>query len=630
MASKRTSPDSELHNRSKEIFLEACLLDGEERTVFLDSACDSQELRREVESLLEHHNADDGDTDGWISQLPGPKYLESTRSSPDLATRSSPRSPRSSEPRLEVVLPPGTLVATRYRIVARLGGGGMGEVYRAEDLVLHEQVALKFLKPSPSDRWLDEVRLARQVTHPNVCRVFDVGEVEGRPFISMEYVDGEDLASLLNRIGRIPRDRTVFIARQLFSGLAAAHAKGVLHRDLKPANIMIDGRGEVRITDFGIASRESEDTVGPLAGTPAYMAPEQFSGDDVTAQTDLYSLGLVLYELTTGIFPFEGTGRLSFARAHLEDTPAPPSSHVVDIEPVLERIILKCLEKDPAHRPSSALAVAAALPGGDPLRLAVSIGETPSPEMVAEAGGRSRIETRTAAWLGGLAAVLLAFILSFSDAARRLDTAGLSLPPEVLAEKAREKLRAFGWTEPAADEAYGFLENHFPLAETSGDGAGDPSAPGASSILFWYRQSPVPMEPSGLHNITFWGGHVTPYDPALVESGMAMLFLHPRGMLDHLVIRPLKQPARDDPPVDPEAVEQLFDSTVRSAGLDPDRLERIEPDFSPRFFADRRQAFQGTSVARPDLQLDVRLASYAGRLTYFRLSSHRSDAASSS
>ncbi|MEO1370044.1 MAG: hypothetical protein AAFX50_22915, partial [Acidobacteriota bacterium] len=125
--------------------------------------------------------------------------------------------------------------------------------------------------------------------------------------------------------------------------------------------------------------------------------------------------------------------------------------------------------------------------------------------------------------------------------------------------------------------------------------------------------------PSGLHNITFWGGLVTPYDPALDESGMAMLFLHPRGMLDHLTIRPLKQPARGDPPVDPEEVERLFDSTLRSAGLDRERLEMIEPSFAPRFFADRRQALQGTSAGRPDLQLDVRLASYGGRLTYFRL-----------
>ncbi|MEM1179984.1 MAG: serine/threonine-protein kinase [Acidobacteriota bacterium] len=621
MASKRQRSDSKLHGKSKDIFLEAYRLEGEEREAFLKSACGGNaELRAEVDSLLDHHDGSDGDSDGWLSQLSGSQPSVTTRSSPGMPRISPGRSVVGSSADLETTLTPGTLVASRYRIVARLGGGGMGEVYRADDLILQETVALKFLKPSPNDRWLDEVRLARQVTHPNVCRVFDVSEVDGKPFISMEYVDGEDLASLLNRIGRIPRDRTVFIARQLFSGLAAAHAKGVLHRDLKPANIMIDGRGEVRITDFGIASRESEDTVGPLAGTPAYMAPEQFSGEDVTARTDLYSLGLVLYELTTGIFPFDGSGRLAFARAHLEDAPAPPSSHVVDIEPILERIILKCLEKNPADRPSSALAVAAALPGGDPLTLAVSIGETPSPEMVAEAGGRSRIETRTAAWLGGLAAILLALVMALSDASSRLDTAGLTLPPEVLAEKAREKLRAFGWTEPPVDEAWGFLENHLPLQEISAGGElTDPSAPGASSILFWYRQSPIPMEPSGLQNITYWGGHVYPYDPPLIESGMSMVLLHPRGTLDDLSVRPLKQPGLDDTPPSDEDIEALFNGALRSAGLNPDRLTAIEPDFSPRFFADQRLAYRGTSAANPGLELDVRLASYAGRLTYFRL-----------
>src|SRR5271163_3210298 len=158
--------------------------------------------------------------------------------------------------------PPGTLLAERYRILGRLGKGGMGEVYRANDLRLGQTVALKFLPettaqdPAILARFYNEVRIARQVTHPNVCRVFDIGDVEGQPFISMQFVDGENLASLLLRIGRLPPDKAVEMSRRLCAGLAAAHSQGVLHRDLKPANIMIDGRGQVLITDFGLAGIE--------------------------------------------------------------------------------------------------------------------------------------------------------------------------------------------------------------------------------------------------------------------------------------------------------------------------------------------------------------------------------------
>ncbi|MFQ5463178.1 MAG: serine/threonine-protein kinase [Phycisphaerae bacterium] len=184
------------------------------------------------------------------------------------------------------------MLTERYRIVGLLGKGGMGEVYRADDLKLRQSVALKFLPAALSkdsrrlERFHHEVRVARQVSHPNVCRVYDIGEAEGQPFISMEYVDGEDLASLLRRIGRLPQDKVLQIARQICAGLAAAHDKGVLHRDLKPHNVMIDGRGRVRVTDFGLAGFV-EDFAGRdvAAGTPAYMAvvPEYSIRGDIAA-----------------------------------------------------------------------------------------------------------------------------------------------------------------------------------------------------------------------------------------------------------------------------------------------------------------------------------------------------------
>ncbi|MEX2273079.1 MAG: serine/threonine-protein kinase [Vicinamibacterales bacterium] len=200
---------------------------------------------------------------------------------------------------------PGTIVGDRYRIVGLLGRGGMGEVFRADDLRLGQPVALKFLPPT-LDRdpvrlaqFHNEVRTARQVSHSNVCRVYDIGEVDGQHFITMEYVDGEDLSSLIRRIGRLPEDKAIEIARQICAGLHAAHERGLLHRDLKPANIMLDREGRVRITDFSLAAVEGAAT-DIRAGTPAYMAPEQLAGREVTARSDIYALGLVLYELFTG------------------------------------------------------------------------------------------------------------------------------------------------------------------------------------------------------------------------------------------------------------------------------------------------------------------------------------------
>ncbi len=281
--------------------------------------------------------------------------------------------------------PPGTLLAERYRILGRLGKGGMGEVYRANDLRLGQTVALKFLPeataqdPGMLARFYNEVRIARQVTHPNVCRVFDIGDVDGQPFISMQFVDGENLASLLLRIGRLPADKAVEISRRLCAGMAAAHSQGVLHRDLKPANIMIDGRGQVIITDFGLAGLAEEIRGADIhSGTPAYMSPEQLAGKEVSIRSDIYALGLVMYEMFTGNRAFEADTLADLIRLREESRPAEISSRVRDVDPAVERIILKCLDPDPLKRPGGALAISAALPGGDPLAAALAAGETPS------------------------------------------------------------------------------------------------------------------------------------------------------------------------------------------------------------------------------------------------------------
>src|SRR5712691_8667176 len=266
---------------------------------------------------------------------------------------------------------PGVVLADRFRIIGLLGRGGMGEVYRADDLKLGQPVALKFLPGALAgdaallERFHAEARNARQVSHPNVCRVYDIGEVDGQHFLTMEYVDGEDLAALLHRIGRLPATKALEIARQLCAGLAVAHEKGVLHRDLKPSNVMLDGHGRTRITDFGLALRADEVIEWDTSGTPAYMAPEQLDGRGASVRSDLYALGLVLYELFTGKRAFEATSLAELKKQHAEGLPKAPSMHAADIDPAVERAILRCLEKDPQKRPASALQLAAALPGGD-------------------------------------------------------------------------------------------------------------------------------------------------------------------------------------------------------------------------------------------------------------------------
>jgi serine/threonine-protein kinase len=308
----------------------------------------------------------------------------------DVVTVAPPPAGAIAEGRFQI----GTVVAGRYRILGLLGRGGMGEVYRAHDLELEQQVALKFLPDALGRdgaavaRFHNEVRIARQVTHPNVCRVHDIGEADGVPFISMEFIDGEDLATLLERIGRLAQDKGIEVAHGLCAGLAAAHARGVLHRDLKPANIMLNRAGRVLITDFGLAGVAAEFRgADVVAGTPAYMAPEQLQGREVTARSDIYALGLVLYEIFTGTRVFRGLARSAVAA---------PSLSVKELSPAIDRIVLACLHDDPERRPPSAGAIAQALPGADPLAAAMRAGQTPSPEMVAASRATATLSVRGA------------------------------------------------------------------------------------------------------------------------------------------------------------------------------------------------------------------------------------------
>ena len=242
----------------------------------------------------------------------------------------------------------------------------------------------------------------------------------------MEYVDGEDLARLLRRIGRLAPDKAVDFARGIAAGLAAAHAKGILHRDLKPANVMIDSRGDARIMDFGLALAAGEDD-GTISGTPAYMAPEQLEGEPASVQSDLYALGLVMYELFTGKRAHAARTMPERIRDITSEINS-PSSLIRDIDPAVERIILRCLARDPAQRPASAREVIHSLPGGDPLAAALAAGETPSPRLIAAAGSEGTLPRWQAWTMLGAIAVLLTALTAF-----RISTAPeLALPPDAL------------------------------------------------------------------------------------------------------------------------------------------------------------------------------------------------------
>ena len=508
---------------------------------------------------------------------------------------------------------PGTVVAGRYRILGLLGRGGMGEVYRADDLKLGQGVALKFLpREVEADgarqaRFLNEVKIARQISHANVCRVYDVADVDGRQFLSMEYVDGEDLAGLLRRIGHLPKDKAVQIARQLCAGLAAAHEQGVLHRDLKPANVMIDGRGRAKITDFGLAVLGEDREHG--AGTPAYMSPEQLAGEAATVKSDLYALGLVLYELFTGHRPFSASSAQELARLQRESTPTNPSTHVEGFDPAVERVILRCLRSDPDERPPSALTVAAALPGGDPLAAALAAGETPSPEMIAAAGAEGALSPARAWTLFGATVAMVALVFGLARYSMDQSLAPFPKSPDALEDRAQELIRSFGYTAEPADSASWWERQQDYLAYRAEH---EPSTRWWQTLSrtdphpwrFWYRQSPRILVPENPYDDT---GPIRPTDPPLEVSGMVSLVMDARGRLELLRAVP---PQVERP--DASAVPPDWQPFFAAAGLDPARFTPSAPKWVPDEPFDARADWEQT-----DPPVHVAAASWHGKPVWF-------------
>jgi len=223
----------------------------------------------------------------------------------------------------------GNILAGRYKIIEELGRGGMGNVYRVLDKKINEEIALKLINPAIVaeakiiERFRNELKFARKITHKNICRMYDLNEEEKILYITMEYVLGDDLKSIISMMGQLSVSKTISIAKQICEGLAEAHRLGVIHRDLKPRNIMIDKKGNARIMDFGIARSLKTKGItgtGDMIGTPEYISPEQAEGKEADPRSDIYSLGVIIFEMVTGKVPFRGDTPLSIALMHKTDT----------------------------------------------------------------------------------------------------------------------------------------------------------------------------------------------------------------------------------------------------------------------------------------------------------------------
>ncbi len=482
--------------------------------------------------------------------------------------------------------------------MALLGRGGMGEVYLADDFELDQPIALKFLSDAAAvdaarlAQLRGEVRTARLVSHPNVCRVHDVGEADGHYFLTMEYIAGEDLAAGLKRIGRLSEERGLDLARQICAGLSAAHARGVLHRDLKPANVLLDADGRAHITDFGLAVVGGSLDDG-LAGTPGYMAPEQLAGRPASEQSDIFALGLLLYELFTGRRAFEAKSVAELVREHEFRSFALPTEIVPGLPMAIERVILSCLETDPANRPRSALAVAAALPGTDPLAAALQAGETPSPEMVAAAGGDSATLQPGAGLLLLLAlVVVLVGVLRLADRSTVLGALPAGLRVDVLADRAAAVERALAAGAVAAS-----------VHRASGFGV-EPSG----AAFFWKRGAPSPIVPAD--PATRSPG---PDDPPLRLPGETIVRLDLEGRLLEAISVPSRVPQRAS-----SAAAIDWTPLFAAAGLRTESFSPAAAGELPAFFAGDQRAWTGTAGA-PQAGRRVEAASLGGRIVSFRV-----------
>jgi serine/threonine-protein kinase len=516
------------HERIKAIFLKAIAAPIAERSRLIAVACQGDErLCSEVEILMAHHHGTgpsalagaEADTVATDPAIASPLEAQATEIS-----RTQPQ-------QIHETLHAGTMIGDRYRVIAPLGRGGMGVVYRAEDLKLSQDVALKFLNPTLARNpvWVarlrEEVRIARSVTHPSVCRVYDIGETEELHFLTMEFVEGEDLASLLRRLGPLHRDKAFQLGRQICFGLHAAHRAGVVHRDLKPGNILIDRDGGAHITDFGLAYLPGQGRNELRGGTPAYMAPEQLTGAPVTVRADIYALGLVLFELLAGQPAITAESVSQLLDPRRRPTPRSIGSLVKELPPGLEAVIERCLSTDPSLRPATALLVAAELPGADVLEAALEGGETPPPDLIAAA----KPQSISGPWRTALAAmtVVLAAMLVYFKGTSNLpwDHMG-SHPPSVLNDRSERLLTSLLGHDPPPHRAFGFCDAD-DLNTLASESFDQPEAVRFDSSLgpfFWFRAAPSRLAPLTYDNVVLLGDRTLANDPPAVPGAQLLAY----------------------------------------------------------------------------------------------------------
>jgi hypothetical protein len=508
---------------------------------------------------------------------------------------------------------PGTVLAARYRIVAPIGRGGMGQVYRAEDLKLGETVALKFLPASlaQDQAWLGrffmEVRTAREVTHANVCRVHDVVETtgaDGHPlyFLTMEYVDGENLADLVKRFGRLPTEKGMEIAGQITAALAAAHEKGVLHRDIKPANVMIDGRGQAKLADFGLATGREGAQAAEIAGTPGYIAPEILRGAAYTGRSDLYALGLVLYELLTG-------------RRAIKDGKAVTGSvrqYAPEVSLEAEKAVLRCMDADPARRPANATEVLAAFPAKNAMEAALARGETPSPEMVADSADEQPMQLWKAWSLVGATVLILLVTWVVGGWGGYWAVKPAQLSPDEMRGRAQQYLRDFGYSTQGTVQRVAVRGNY--------------------DVLDWYSAHATPLQKRNFRNSPQGSAQVT-YEQAAQENLLPADGLGeddqgevvPRPVLD------LGQAAQVTVDSDGNLLALAANANnngggvnwpgvLKATGLDQKSIATVNADFKPPFATDELHAWTGYYPGHPEIPMQVRAAAWHGALNYVQVS----------
>ncbi|NIM90718.1 MAG: protein kinase [Candidatus Aminicenantes bacterium] len=355
----------------------------------------------------------------------------------------------------------GTTFAGRYEIIEELGKGGMGSVFRVEDKMIEEEVALKLIKPKIAadkktiKRFSNELKLTRKIAHRNVCKMYDLGEKEGAYFITMEYVPGEDLRSMIRMTKQLSVGTAINIAKQVGEGLAEAHRLGVVHRDLKPSNIIIDKEGNARILDFGIArSLEAKGLTrtGVMIGTPEYMSPEQVEGKEANQSSDIYSLGVILFEMVTGRIPFEGNSALDIALKHKTEIATDPRQFNAQVPEELSQVILKCLEKEREKRYQSSFEMNSEL---SRIEKSLAKAKRKVPKIKAAVGEVEKLKWKKLLLYGGAAVVLILLIAGgislFTGRDKAIDSIAV-LPLENLSNDPEQEYFADGMTESLISE----------------------------------------------------------------------------------------------------------------------------------------------------------------------------------